>query len=116
MIELFRVGLNQDGFYVYPINSPPVDHHPRGDEVTLQQASDLRDSLNRSVADYIDGLVANQPYYLLRLLQKKWGWQHVLADISDLLRRSAHDARDTTDSVFLWWQSTLISSLLERWL
>lgn len=70
MRKLFEIGLNDDGFYVFPYTNPPRHNAIHGDEVTLNTAIELCDALNRAVETYLSLISQhNQDHTTPRLLR-----------------------------------------------
>lgn len=114
MRNLFEIGLNDGGFFVFPFNSPP-QYQSTGDEVGLQQAIDLRDSLNRSVSAYIADQAKDGPKELLSAIAQHWSWKSVLSLIADLIWKEAWDKREESYSVFRRFNSQALGRIVRDW-
>ena len=84
MRNLFEIGLNDGGFFVFPFNSPPK-YQATGDEVGLQQSCNLRDSLNRSVQAYIEQSCEDEPASLIQVIMQRQSDRDILKFIEDFL-------------------------------
>lgn len=115
MRKLFEIGLNDDGFYVFPYTRPPRHNTIHGDEIRLQEAIDLRNTLNHSVATYISQLAADTPVELLREIAKHWSWHSILRFISDLLWRKFLDTPGATPQGTLYQNMMALDCIVAAW-
>lgn len=115
MKELFSIGLNDGGFYVFPCTKPPQHNTNHGDEICLQEAMDLRDALNDSVATYISWLAEDTPDELLREIAKSWSWRSILNIIEDLIWHAYLRMPGATPQGMFYKNWMALCQLLANW-